>query len=325
MGLVVYQVDAFTDEFGGGNKAGVVPDASRLDEKEMQKIAKELGFSETAFVLPSKNSKSHFNIKFFTPEQEVDICGHATIGAFHVLASRGYLECNVNAQCLKNKKILIEDTNAGIFPIEIEYDNGEILNIMMTQKNPSEVFFVEDNEIEEIASLFNIDKNNIGLKDFKCKPTCVDSSLRDLILPINSLDSLKNMDPDFKKIIKYCEKNSITGIHAFSLNNLNDDFEYLTTVRNFSPKIGRNEESATGISNGSLGYYLYKNDILEFDEDGILEFNVSQGIYMNRPSKIKVILEKKDDVLKVKVGGKSFISFEGIMKCKEQECEIEYY
>ncbi|MCT4585733.1 MAG: PhzF family phenazine biosynthesis protein [Peptostreptococcaceae bacterium] len=322
MGLVVYQVDAFTDEFGGGNKAGVVPDASRIEEDEMKKIAKELGFSETAFVLPSNNSKSHFNIKFYTPKQEVDICGHATIGAFHVLASKGYLECNVNAQCLKNKKILIEDTNAGIFPIEIEYDDGEILNIMMTQKTPNEVFFIEDNEIEEIASLFNISQMDIGLKGIKCKPTCVESSLRDLILPINSLESLENMEPDFKKIIKYCEKNSITGIHAFVLN---DSSEYLATVRNFSPKIGRDEESATGISNGSLGYYLYKNDILKFDDGNTLEFNISQGIFMNRPSKIKVILEKVDNDLTVKVGGRSFISFEGIMRCKERECEIEYY
>lgn len=323
MGLVVYQVDAFTDEFGGGNKAGVVPDASRLEEDEMKKIARELGFSETAFVLPSKSPKAHFNIKFFTPKQEVDICGHATIGAFHVLASKGYLECNVNARCLKNKKILIEDTNAGVFPIEIEYDDGEISNIMMTQKTPCEVFFIKDDEINKIASLFNIDKDAIGLDQLKIKPTCIESSLRDLILPIKSLDLLESMEPNFKNIIKYCKENEITGIHAFVLNNKDDG--YLATVRNFSPKIGRDEESATGISNGSLGYYLYKNNILNLDEQNKLEFDISQGVFMNRPSKIKVILQKEEDQIIVKVGGKSFISFEGIMRCKERECEIEYY
>ena len=86
MKVTVYTLDSFAKEFGGGNPAGVVLGADHYSEKEMKLIAKEVGFSETAFVMNSDNAD--FKIRFFTPNEEVDLCGHATIGAFSLMLDK---------------------------------------------------------------------------------------------------------------------------------------------------------------------------------------------------------------------------------------------
>jgi PhzF family phenazine biosynthesis protein len=79
--ITLYQVDSFTKEKLKGNPAGVVPDASMLNETEMQAIARELNNSETAFILPPDSDDHEARVRFFTPLAEVPSCGHATIAA----------------------------------------------------------------------------------------------------------------------------------------------------------------------------------------------------------------------------------------------------
>jgi len=83
----IYRVTAFSDSAHGGNLAGVVLDADSLSEEQMLKIAKEVGYSETAFVM--KSTKADFKVRFFTPTDEVDLCGHATIATFNLLRDLG--------------------------------------------------------------------------------------------------------------------------------------------------------------------------------------------------------------------------------------------
>jgi len=80
--LKQYQVDAFTDRVFGGNPAAVVPLSSWLDDSLLQAIAAENNLSETAFFVPAKNG---FGLRWFTPNAEVDLCGHATLATAHVL------------------------------------------------------------------------------------------------------------------------------------------------------------------------------------------------------------------------------------------------
>ena len=77
-----YQVDAFTGNVFGGNPAGVCPLAEELPDELMQKIAAENNLSETAFIF-SREGRLH--IRWFTPETEVDLCGHATLASAHVM------------------------------------------------------------------------------------------------------------------------------------------------------------------------------------------------------------------------------------------------
>src|SRR5215210_1201970 len=79
---------AFSRDPAAGNPAGVVPDASGLDAGQMQRIAAEVGFSETAFLVPGPGRAQHLDVRYFSPQAEVPFCGHATIAAAVALAER---------------------------------------------------------------------------------------------------------------------------------------------------------------------------------------------------------------------------------------------
>lgn len=86
MKIRVYTLHSFAKTMDGGNPAGVVLDAEDLLEKDMQLIAAKVGFSETAFV--QKSEKASYKVRFYTPIEEVNLCGHATIAVFSLLASQ---------------------------------------------------------------------------------------------------------------------------------------------------------------------------------------------------------------------------------------------
>jgi PhzF family phenazine biosynthesis protein len=90
--MQIYKVDAFTDTLFSGNPAAVVPLDVWLSVEKMQQIAMENNLSETAFIL--KNSDTTYDIRWFTPAMEVDLCGHATLAAAHVIMSHLYIDTN---------------------------------------------------------------------------------------------------------------------------------------------------------------------------------------------------------------------------------------
>lgn len=85
----IKQVDVFTTNFFSGNPAGVVVDANQIPDESKQSIAREMNLSETAFV--SHSNLADFKVQFFTPNAEVDLCGHATIATFSALYEEGKL------------------------------------------------------------------------------------------------------------------------------------------------------------------------------------------------------------------------------------------
>ncbi len=118
----LYQVDAFTEERFTGNPAGVITNADGLTEYEMQKIARELNNSETAFIFSSNIEGCDVHLRYFTPFKEVPICGHATIAAHYVRAIEYELD---------NTRV-IQQTGAGILPVDIVKEMDEY-RIIMTQ------------------------------------------------------------------------------------------------------------------------------------------------------------------------------------------------
>ena len=105
----LYQIDSFTKEKFTGNPAGVITNADGLNDEEMQKIARELNNSETAFIFSSDSSEYDAHIRFFTPRNEVPICGHATIAAHYARA----IENNLDTSRVFHK------TGAGILPVDV--------------------------------------------------------------------------------------------------------------------------------------------------------------------------------------------------------------
>lgn len=113
MEVEVNTLHAFSDKALGGNPAGVVLQAAHLSESQMQEVARQVGFSETAFVMPS--DQADFKVRFFTPSDEVDLCGHATIALFYLMKTQHLVD--VGTYTL--------ETLAGILKVVIEV-NGEV-------------------------------------------------------------------------------------------------------------------------------------------------------------------------------------------------------
>lgn len=301
MKKVIYQVDAFSDVPFGGNPAGVVPNAIGLNYNDMLNIAREMNLSETAFVFPMKDEESDYEVRFFTPTQEVDLCGHATIGSFFSLASKGIITGTDNVKIVKQK------TKAGILPVELYFKDNKIDSVMMTQTKPKFVFDVANTY--ELAEIMGINARDIGIDGYRLIPQAVSTGLTDIMLPVKSLSALKSLNPNYTRLTEYSNNLNIIGVHAFTLET--EEESSTLSCRNFGPAAGINEESATGTSNGALGAYLVKNDVLKFEDN--ITIICEQGYYMNRPSKIIVRLEGSKENLTVKVGGKAVIVMEGLI------------
>lgn len=282
--MLYYVIDAFTETKFGGNPAGVVI-YDNLDEEFMQKFATEVRFSETAFI--KKIDNKNFEIKFFTPTSQVELCGHATIASFKALLDSHMIEDH-NTYFIK--------TIAGTLSVEV---NPSF--IMMEQAEPrlGKVF----DDYDYLSALFKIDKSQIGNINFNLVPQAVSTGLWDIILPIKTKDALYALNPDFKALAEYTKINLVGGVHAFTL----DTKEGVAESRNFCPLYGINEEAATGTSNGALTYYLFNNHVLDkFNQ----EYSFLQGHSMGRPSTIITKLINKNNP-RVMVGGKAIIVTKG--------------
>jgi len=277
MKVNVYTLNSFAKTKEGGNAAGVVTNADSLSEKEMKKIAAILGFSETAFIL--RSNVADFKVRFFTPNEEVDLCGHATIATFYTMASLGLLKPGTYKQ----------ETKAGIFGIEIKEDNS----IMMNQPVP---VFSEIIDKDELADSLNIKASQMP-EDLSVQ--VVSTGLRDIMVPVKSIKILNAIKPDMGKIKKISQKYNAVGYHVFALESL---YGAYANCRNFAPLYDIPEESATGTSNGALGCYLYHYGKINNEQASNIVFE--QGYSMNKPSEILVSLTvKENEILEVKVGG----------------------
>src|SRR5665647_3862052 len=270
-----YIVDAFAEELFGGNPAGVLILEEGTDfptEEIMIKTAAELRYSETAFI--RKVGENKFNIRYFTPVEEVDICGHATIGSFGAL---------LDASTIHKGQIYELITKAGKLEVEIK----EAV-VYMEMGEAAELGSVRD--VEELARVLGNKTEDIGFE-----PKLVSTGLPDIMIHIKTKEALMRMKPEFDALSRLSEKLKVVGVHAFVLS---EEPGIRATCRNFAPLYGIDEEAATGTSNGALTYYLYKQDILKKGDASTF----IQGESMGRPSKILTIIDGCDPT-KIKVGG----------------------
>lgn len=282
--MLYYVIDAFTEIKFGGNPAGVVIHEN-LDEVFMQKFAAEVRFSETAFI--KKIDNENFDIKFFTPTAQVELCGHATIASFKAL---------LDSCAIEDNNTYFMNTLAGTLAVEVNQSF-----IMMEQAEPQLGKIFDD--YDSLSNLFKIDKSQIGDINVNLVPQAASTGLWDIMLPIKTKDDLYALNPDFKALAEYTKINKVGGVHAFTL----DTKEGIAESRNFCPLYGIDEEAATGTSNGALTYYLFHNHVLnKFDQ----EYSFLQGYSMGRPSNIITKLINKNNP-RVMVGGQAIILSKG--------------
>src|SRR5258708_4553807 len=165
----IYLLNAFGVDSQGGNPAGVVLDADSLTDIQKKYISKEIGYSETAFV--QKSNKADFKVTFFTPTEEVDLCGHATIATYALLLEKKII----------TEKAYTQELKAGILKVAAMPDR----TIIMDQSLP---IYYENPPLDEIIDIFSIPAEAITQTGLE--PQIVSTGLKDVILPIKDRKSL---------------------------------------------------------------------------------------------------------------------------------------
>lgn len=256
--MKVEKVSAFAYENRGGNPAGVLILNEMLSEKQMLEIAKEVNYSETAFLLKQGSS---FRIRYFSPETEIAFCGHATIASGFILGQKFGLGIY---------ELFLND---GKIQIEISENNNKIFTSINSVKTYT--YDIEKDYIDSILDAFSFSKNDLNEK-YPIKVSF--SGINNLILFVKNKKTLQEMKYNFEKV-----KELMISKNIVTINILWEENENLFHSRNAFAYGGVYEDPATGSAAIALGEYLRSMGIKKSGEIEIL-----QGFDMKQPSQLFV-------------------------------------
>ncbi|SNS51867.1 phenazine biosynthesis protein PhzF family [Anaerovirgula multivorans] len=289
----LYQIDSFTKEKFTGNPAGVITNADGLTDYEMQKIARELNNSETAYIFSSNSNEYDVHIRFFTPTNEVPICGHATIAAHYARAVENGLDTSR----------VYHKTGAGILPVDIVKEN-EDYKIVMTQGKVEFGTIINSINKEELLAALNI-RNSDLLENYEIQ--IVSTGHSKVMVGIKSIATLNTLQPDYNALSKLSKIIKCNGYYVFTVDS--QDSDILIHGRMFAPAIGINEDPVTGNANGPLGAYLVHHNFVKHG-NSLFKFKTKQGEAIRRPGIIEVEVKIEDkEPVEVKVSGNAVIVF----------------
>ena len=295
------QADVFTEVVFGGNPVAVFPEADGLTVDEMQKIAREMNLSETAFAFQPTAKNADVWVRFFTPSTELPFAGHPTIGTHVVLASQGRYE--ITGPVTR----IFQQVGVGVLPVDLITDgNGLTDRAVMTQDEARHGGICEDRG--RLAHALGLDEADLHPE----LPAQVYSTgLPGLIIPVASLEAIQRITLDIGRFNEIMRAMSVTGAEVFTTETI--DKAHTVHVRNFDPLVGVYEDPATGSMAGALGAYLLGKNVLPYEtEASTTHMVIEQGYEMGRPSLIEVEVDvTQGAVSEVRVGGQVVILIAG--------------
>lgn len=282
MSMKLYIADAFTTQRFSGNQAGValLGDGPFPSEDFMRALAGELKHSETAFV--RRTGENAFHIRYFTPAEEVDLCGHATIASFTVLRESGAIGPG-------NYTL---HTRSGDLEIEVGEDS-----VWMDMAPPTDGQTFSEAEQAELYTAYGL---SLADRPEGLEPQAVSTGLLDILLPVKSRQVLDSAVQNEQKVMELSRHYDVVGVHMFCPEGA----EATARCRNFAPLYAIPEEAATGTSNGALTYYLYRRGLVQAGAEN----RFIQGEVMGKPSEILSRLSDGEKGVQVRVGGRAVLS-----------------
>lgn len=271
--------DVFTRQRYGGNQLATFVDCESLSDHDMQRIAKEINFSETTFITSRLPRDGGFDVRIFTPKAEIDFAGHPTLGTAHVIRNKLHLtaadEITLNLR-------------AGKIPVTFAEDSV----IWMKQMTPS---FGKQFDSGTLAHVLGITTVDI---DPRFPIEEVSTGFPHLIVPLKSLDALTctrvNKDSYSNLVADAWAKN----ILIFSREAYEPGQSL--SVRVFADYFGVPEDAATGSGNGCLAAYLVRHRLFGSPNLDVL---AGQGYAMGRPSTLALRANENEEGIEVFVGG----------------------
>ncbi|MFI2297510.1 PhzF family phenazine biosynthesis isomerase [Actinacidiphila glaucinigra] len=279
-GTDVLRYTAFSSDPAGGNPAGVVLDASGLDEPRMLALAAEVGYSETAFVTEADPERRRFTLRYVSPLAEVDFCGHATVATAVALAERiGPGE-------------LVFDTPAGEIPVLTAADGEGALHATLTSV-PTRSRPAEDAELDAALAALGWERGEL---DPALPPHVAFGGVHHLVLAAAARARLADLAYDFEALADVMRRHGWTTVHLV-WREAPDRFH----ARDPFPVGGVVEDPATGAAAAAFGGYLRELGLVA--EPGRVV--VRQGEDMGRPSELLVGVDPGDP--RVRVTGRAVV------------------
>jgi len=285
--VTYYTVDVFAERKYAGNQLAVFRNARGISSDEMLNIAREMNYSETTFILDDKQNNGGFDVRIFTPKEEVPFAGHPTIGTAHIIR-------NVILQ--GKAESLLLNLKVGQIPVTFTQDGYG----WMKQVQPE---FGQQHQYNIFADILNLAASDI---DERFPIEEVSTGLPFFIVPLKNIAALQKAKVDREKCFDFIKNTVAKGILVFcpETHETQNDI----SVRVFVDYYGVPEDPATGSGNGCLAGYLVKHRY--FGKDAI-NIRSEQGYEIGRPSLLLLKAEQSGKNIDIFVGGKSILVAQG--------------
>ncbi len=287
-----YTLDVFTSNRFEGNPLAVFTDGDGLSDDQMLAIAREMNLSETVFVQKPTDEEALARLRIFTTKEELKLAGHPVIGTWFLLAELGVVPAQDGGVHV------LQETGAGVLPVEIRFKDGRPQRVTMTQKEA--IFKPAKINKKKLASALGISPKDF---DPKLQPEFVSTGIFNLMVPLRNRASLGKITMNMVELRRLQGKNA-TMAYCFSLGGNSKAF-----ARGMLPW-ELYEDAATGSAAGSLGAYLVRNEKLAPGHT----LSILQGVEMGRPSHLEVEVSQSGNKLIPRVSGAAVKVFEGTIR-----------
>ncbi|WP_375588929.1 PhzF family phenazine biosynthesis protein [Hoeflea alexandrii] len=279
-------VDVFTTRRFGGNQLAVILDADGLETAQMQEIAREFNYSETAFVLRPHDPGNTARVRIFTPATEVPFAGHPNVGTGHVLAS-------LQRDGARPESFVFEE-EAGLVPVSLRWSGGEVEEVRLTA--PQSLSTGSRFSDLQLAACLSLDVADIATGHHQ--PLIASIGLPFLVVEIASRAALRAARPDIAAISQILPAEGADAIYLYCREIEAADGEVDLTARMFAPWDGVPEDPATGSATGAACALIAG---IGGSAVTPVRFRVAQGVDMGRPSLIAVEVDVAN--ARVSIGG----------------------
>jgi trans-2,3-dihydro-3-hydroxyanthranilate isomerase len=268
-------VDVFTDRPLEGNQLAVFTDGQGLSSQLMQRLAREMNFAESVFVLPAEQS-ADARIRIFTPANELPFAGHPVLGSAFVIGEK-----------LQRTEVRLE-TGLGVVPIELRRAGQRIVFGRMQQPIPTWRRY--EREAELLAAI-GVQRSRLPVEAYKNGPLHV-------YVELESEEAVAALRPDFSALAELTD----VGANCFAGSGRR------WKTRMFAPAHGVAEDPATGSAAGPLAVHLARHGRIAFGQ----EIEIRQGVEIQRPSILYAkAVGSPDRIERVEVGGSAVVVARG--------------
>lgn len=287
-----YTLDVFTTRRFEGNPLAVITDGDGLSDDAMLAVAREMNLSETVFVQKPAEDEALARLRIFTTREELKLAGHPVIGTWFLLAALGV----VPAQ--EGDVHVLQQTGAGVLPVEIRFKDGRPQRVTMTQTDAT--FRPTKLNKKELAGALGLSVKDL---DPKLEPEFVSTGIFNLMVPLRNRAALSKIVMNMITLRQLLGKNG-TMAYCFVCGDNGKAFS-----RGMLPW-ELYEDAGTGSAAGALGAYLVKHGRLSAAHT----LNVLQGEEMGRPCHIEVEVTQNGKKLVPRVSGAAVKVFEGTIQ-----------